>query len=52
MVHGAARVGARRTASRALSGIFNVLYWQGVCDELGGRRILWQSVAGHTPVAA
>jgi hypothetical protein len=31
--------------SRALSGIFNILYWQGVCDELGGRDILWGSVA-------
>jgi hypothetical protein len=38
-------VGASGGASRALSGIFNVLYWQGVCDELGGRDALWHSVA-------
>jgi glycosyltransferase involved in cell wall biosynthesis len=31
------RVGASPIASLALSGIFNLLYWQGVCDELGGR---------------
>jgi GT2 family glycosyltransferase len=40
-----ARIGALRTTSRALSGIFNLLYWQGVCDELGGREALHRSVA-------
>ncbi|HEX8968979.1 MAG TPA: glycosyltransferase [Chloroflexota bacterium] len=44
-VHAGARVGAQRTTSRALSGMFNLLYWQGVCDELGGRKLLWRSVA-------
>ncbi len=44
-VRAGAKVGAQRTTSRALSGIFNLLYWQGVCDELGGREILWRSVA-------
>lgn len=31
------RFGAHRSASAALSGIFNLLYWHGVSDELGGR---------------
>ena len=31
------RLGARRCASAALSGVFNLLYWHGVSDELGGR---------------
>src|SRR5262245_50877569 len=31
------RVGAARSASAALSGLFNLLYWHGVSDELGGR---------------
>ena len=44
-VRAATLVGARHAASRALSGIFNLLYWQGVCDELGGRKALWRSVA-------
>lgn len=44
IVHAATRVRADRTASRALSGIFNLLYWQGVCDEVGGREILWESL--------
>jgi GT2 family glycosyltransferase len=43
------RLGARRCASAALSGIFNLLYWHGVSDELGGRAVfqrwLAQSVA-------
>jgi GT2 family glycosyltransferase len=51
-VHAAACIGAQRTTSRALSGIFNVLYWQGVCDELGGRDILWRSVSAGAPRAA
>ncbi len=51
-VRAGARVGARRTTSRALSGIFNILYWQGVCDELGGRDILWRSVAAGALIAA
>ncbi len=31
------RLGAPRCASAALSGVFNLLYWHGVSDELGGR---------------
>ena len=34
-----------RAASLALSGIFNVLYWQGVSDELGGPPAVWRVVA-------
>jgi len=45
-------IGARGAASRALSAIFNVLYWQGVCDEIGGRDILWQSIAAAEVVPA
>jgi GT2 family glycosyltransferase len=37
----AERLGTRRVAAVALSGVFNLLYWQGVCDELGSRRLLW-----------
>jgi glycosyltransferase involved in cell wall biosynthesis len=38
------RFGAQRTASAALSGIFNLLYWQGICDELGDRVAFWQAI--------
>ncbi|HXJ82116.1 MAG TPA: glycosyltransferase [Candidatus Methylomirabilis sp.] len=31
------QLGAQRCASVALSGLFNLLYWNGLCDELGGR---------------
>ena len=31
------RIGAARCAFAALSGLFNLLYWHGVSDELGGR---------------
>jgi len=34
-----------RAASLALSGIFNVLYWQGATDELGGADALWRAIA-------
>lgn len=51
-VHASSRIGAQRTTSRALSGIFNILYWQGVCDEIGGREILWRSIATGAPVVA
>jgi len=43
-VHLFAKVGAHRATSKALSGIFNLLYWQGVCDEIGGRNALWRSM--------
>jgi hypothetical protein len=41
----AALLGARRTARLALSGIFNLLYWQAVADELGGRAPTWRAIA-------
>lgn len=41
------RVGARRSASAALSGIFNLLYWHGISDELGGRAAFEQWLAQH-----
>ena len=52
VVHATSLTGANRTASRALSAIFNLLYWQGVCEELGGREILWRSVAAGAPTRA
>jgi GT2 family glycosyltransferase len=39
------RLGARGAARLALSGIFNLLYWQGVCDEFGGPQPVWRTVA-------
>jgi GT2 family glycosyltransferase len=57
IVRASTLVGASGATSRALSGIFNVLYWQGVSDELGGRDVLWRSVSAaadlaHEPIAA
>jgi GT2 family glycosyltransferase len=41
VVHAADRIAVPpRVAGTLLSGIFNVMYWQGVCDELGGRAAL------------
>jgi GT2 family glycosyltransferase len=52
-VHAAALFHAPRLASAALSVLFNLLYWQGVADELGtGPRKLWRSIAAHRPQAA
>jgi glycosyltransferase involved in cell wall biosynthesis len=39
------RIGLERAASFALSGIWNVQYWQGASDELGGPAAVWQAVA-------
>ena len=39
------RLGAPTVARLALSGIFNLLYWQGASDEFGGPRPVWQTVA-------
>jgi GT2 family glycosyltransferase len=39
------RVRRRGAARLALSGIFNLLYWQGVSDELGGPEPVWRTVA-------
>jgi glycosyltransferase involved in cell wall biosynthesis len=52
LVYAAERVRARRLAVFALSGLFNVLYWQGVSDELGGPEQVWRSVAASAPLAA
>jgi hypothetical protein len=38
-------LGAERVALAALSALFNLLYWQGVVDELGDRRAVWRGVA-------
>jgi hypothetical protein len=38
------RLGSERAGSAALSGIFNLLYWNGICDELGDRRTFWQAI--------
>jgi hypothetical protein len=50
-VYVAERVGAEKPAVLALSGIFNLLYWQGVADELGGPEHVWRSVAASAPAA-
>jgi GT2 family glycosyltransferase len=42
-------VGADRPAAAALSALFNLLYWQGVSDALGGRHAVWRSVAEQEP---
>jgi hypothetical protein len=39
------RMGARGPARLALSGIFNLLYWQGASDEFGGPEPVWRTVA-------
>lgn len=37
-------LGQDEVASFALSGIFNLQYWQGASDELGGPRVVWSAV--------
>ncbi len=44
IVRGADALRAARVAERGLSALFNLLYWQGVTDELGGRDAVWRSV--------
>jgi GT2 family glycosyltransferase len=44
IVHVATRLGADRAAALALSSIFNVQYWQGFSDELGGPDLLWRAI--------
>jgi GT2 family glycosyltransferase len=39
------RLGRRSMARLALSGIFNLLYWQGASDEFGGPKPVWGMVA-------
>ena len=38
-------IGAHSVARLALSGIFNLLYWQGASDEFGGPQPVWRTVA-------
>jgi GT2 family glycosyltransferase len=45
------RVGAGGAARLALGGIFNVLYWQGVSDEMGGPRQVWRSIDARAVAA-
>jgi GT2 family glycosyltransferase len=43
-------LGLEGASALALSALFNLLYWQGVCDELGGRRHVWTgSVVAASP---
>jgi hypothetical protein len=44
VAYAAERVGAHRSAILALSGIFNMLYWQGASDEFGGARLVWRAI--------
>jgi hypothetical protein len=39
-----AHLGAHDLAAHALSAVFNLLYWQGASDELGGRRAVWRAI--------
>jgi len=45
-----ARLGVPWAARFALSAIFNLLYWQAVSDELGGRTPTWRAIAMAAPV--
>ena len=47
---GADRLGVQKVATLALSGIFNLQYWQGFADEVGGADRIWQAVAARRPV--
>jgi GT2 family glycosyltransferase len=38
------RFGARRISYAAFSAIFNIQYWQGLCDNLGGREAFWNMI--------
>jgi hypothetical protein len=41
------RLAMHRTSHWSYSMIANVLYWQGVADELGGTTQLWQRIAAQ-----
>jgi GT2 family glycosyltransferase len=45
-------IGLDNAASFALSAIFNLQYWQGASDELGGPAPVWNAVAEPSRVAA
>jgi len=49
VVHLASRAGAPKPARHALSAIFSLLYWQGVCEEIGDRRAVWRAIAASAP---
>lgn len=42
-------LGLDALASKVLSGLFNLLYWQGVSDALGGPASMWRAVAERRP---
>ena len=46
------RIGLEEAASFALSAIFNVQYWQGASDELGGPSPVWSAVDEPSRVRA
>jgi glycosyltransferase involved in cell wall biosynthesis len=46
------RIGLDEAASFALSAIFNLQYWQGASDELGGPAPVWRAVAEPARVPA
>jgi GT2 family glycosyltransferase len=52
VVYAAERLGAGQPAAMALSGIFNLLYWQGACDALGGPEPVWYYIAAGRARAA
>lgn len=53
MAAGAARLGMNRVERASYSGIFNLRYYQGLADEIGGRAaFLAQAAIAHTPEAA
>jgi len=49
VVRAASRIGAHRPARQALSAIFGLLYWQGVCEEVGDRSQVWRALATSAP---
>jgi len=46
------RIGQEQAASFALSAIFNVQYWQGASDELGGPAPVWSAIDEPSRVRA
>lgn len=41
--------GAGRAAGPLLSALFNLLYWQGLSDSLGGPAVVWSAVSERRP---
>lgn len=50
-VRAADAVGVNSVAIASLSALFNILYWQGVADELGDRAEVWRSVESRAAAA-